>query len=288
MLKAVSHLTDEELLATRQLIRVCQAHDKTYRDPYLSSMLNFDPDMPAFFLYYEGQKLFGLLTVYADDENAELAILVHPDYRRKGIARQLFTRFQEETKSYPIASITFQTERVFLEKNPKLIGHWNLVEDTETETWLGRDRQPYDFEIRSDVHVQLADNSHQDAIAQIHFEAFTEPSETSEVSQRYIKEALKDPNSLLYVLFKDNQLVACCTVDLSSDMNYLYGLAVAEDFRGQGLGTYLVQNLVNDLIDKNTKTFQIAVNDDNQGAKHLYEKIGFTKQTEVVYLDSPK
>ena len=33
------------------------------------------------------------------------------------------------------------------------------------------------------------------------------------------------------------------------------------------------------------RNFQIAVEDSNVGAKRLYEKIGFVKQTQVVYLN---
>ena len=65
-----------------------QKYDGTFRDPYLSNMLNFDPDMPAFFLYYEKGELVGLLTIYADDQDVEVAILVHPNHRRQGIARR--------------------------------------------------------------------------------------------------------------------------------------------------------------------------------------------------------
>ena len=42
--------------------------------------------MPAFSLYYEKGELVGLLTVYADDQDVEGTILVHPDHRRQGIA----------------------------------------------------------------------------------------------------------------------------------------------------------------------------------------------------------
>lgn len=59
-------LTDEELLAANVLIKVVQAFDQTHRTPYLSNQLNFDVDMPAFFLGYDEGKLVALLTVYAD------------------------------------------------------------------------------------------------------------------------------------------------------------------------------------------------------------------------------
>lgn len=53
----------------------------------------------------------------------------------------------------------------------------------------------------------------------------------------------------------------------------------------QGYGSYLAKYLVNQLIEQNDKGFQIAVEDSNVGAKRLYEKIGFVKQTQVVYLN---
>ena len=78
MIQATNTLNDHQLLEAKALIAICQKYDGTFRDPYLSNMLNFDPDMPAFFLYYEKGELVGLLAVYADDPDVEVAILVHP------------------------------------------------------------------------------------------------------------------------------------------------------------------------------------------------------------------
>lgn len=284
MIRFTNQLTDKERKEAKALIASCQAHDQTFREPYLSNMFNFDPNMPAFFLYYQEEELLGLLTVYADDEDVELSILVHPNHRRKGIARALFKSFKEETASYPIRSVTFQTERVFLDGHPDLASHWGLIENEETETWLGRDRTPYVLESRSDVKVLLAEPSYLEEITQLHHQAFSEAEETLEVPHRYIVEALKDSDSLLYILLKEGQVIGVCTVDLSGNSNYLYGLAVAEAYRGQGYGSYLAKSVVNQLIEQNDKSFQIAVEDDNIGAKRLYEKIGFVKQTQVVYL----
>jgi len=248
-------------------------------------MLNFDPNMPAFFLYYEKGELVGLLTVYADDQDVEVTILVHPNYRRQGIARALITSFERETASFPIHSVTFQTERVFLDRHPDFVSNWGLVEDEETETWLGKDRKPDPLATVSNLEVLLADSSYQDQISQLKFQAFSEEHESREIVDRYVAEALKDPESRLYVLLKDGQVIGTCTIDLSSDTNYFYGLAISEPERGKGYGSYLAKSLVNQLIEQNDKEFQIAVEDSNVGAKCLYEKIGFVKQTQVVYLN---
>ena len=284
MIQATNTLTDHQLLEAKALIAICQNDDGTFRDPYLSNMLNFDPDMPAFFLYYEKGELVGLLTVYADDPDVVVAILVHPSHRRQGIARALYRSFEKETASYPIESVTFQTERVFIERHPEFASNWGLVEDEETETWLGKDRRPYPLATVSNLDVLLADRSYQDQISQLKFQAFSEEHESREVVDRYVAKALKDPESRLYILLKNGQVIGTCTVDLSSNTNYLYGLAIAELERGKGYGSYLAKSLVNKLIEQNDKAFQIAVEDSNVGAKRLYEKIGFVKQTQVVYL----
>lgn len=286
MIQATHTLNDHQLLEAKALITICQNYDGSFRDPYLSNMLNFDPNMPAFFIYYEKGELVGLLTVYADDPDVEVAILVHPNHRRQGIARALYRSFEKETASYPIESVTFQTERVFLERHPEFASNWGLVEDEETETWLGKDRRPYPLATVSNLEVVLADRSYQEQISQLKFQAFSEEHESREIVDRYVAKALKDPESRLYILLKNGQVIGTCTVDLSSNTNYFYGLAIAELERGKGYGSYLAKSLVNKLIEQNDKEFQIAVEDSNVGAKRLYEKIGFVKQTQVVYLNA--
>ena len=284
MIRATNQLTEKERKAAKALIASCQAYDQTFREPYLSNMLNFDPNMPAFFLYYQEGELLGLLTVYADDQDVEVSILVDPSHRRQGVGRAMYRSFEKEMVAYPIRSVTFQTERVFLDRHPDLASHWGVVEDEETETWLGRDKTPYALDSRSDVKVLLADLSYVKEIAQLHHQAFSDPEETLDVSRRYITEALKDSDGLLYILLKEAQVIGVCTVDLSGNSNYLYGLAIAEAYRGQGYGSYLAKSVVNQLIAQNDKAFQIAVEDSNIGAKRFYENIGFVKQTQVVYL----
>ena len=83
----------------------------------ISNMLNFDPNMPAFFLYYEKGELVGLLTVYADDQDVEVTILVHPDHRRQGIARALFTSFEKETALIPNSFSDF-SDRTYFSRPP--------------------------------------------------------------------------------------------------------------------------------------------------------------------------
>ncbi|MFM1535682.1 GNAT family N-acetyltransferase [Helcococcus ovis] len=274
-------LTENELNQAKELIKICQNHDGTFKEPYLSNMLNFDKSMPAFFMAYNENILVGILTVYADSYNIEVSINIHPKFRMNGIAKTLYNLFLEKTKDYGISSIEFISERKFLDKNPDLLKHWNISETDDTESWLKKERTPYEIEKISELSISIANENDIDKIAKINAEAFDSPLNRS---LSYAKEAMNDKNSILYAIKKKDIILGSCTVDISSNSNYLYGLAISKEYRGQGIGSYFVKNIVNELISKNNKDFQIAVDDTNIGAKKLYENLGFEYITQVVYL----
>lgn len=58
---------------------------------------------------------------------------------------------------------------------------------------------------------------------------------------------------------------------------YLEAFRVDEGYRGKGLGQKLINHCINDLKSKGYTEFTIGVEDDNEIAKHIYFKLGFTK-----------
>ena len=79
-------LNEIEKNQINELVRLCNQHDKTYTQIYLSNQFNYYPDLPAFFLAYDGESLAGILNIYADEaEDAEIKALVRPEKRRQGI-----------------------------------------------------------------------------------------------------------------------------------------------------------------------------------------------------------
>lgn len=266
----------------RDLIAEIRAYDHFTREPYLSNMLNFNQDMPSFFLAYEENQLCGFLSVYADDvDEVELFIWVAPAYRRQGLARQLFDRYRKETVSYGLAKPSFNIERHFLEANLDLLKAWQVAETGESEFWMYRGRELFKLDERDDLVICQADLRHLEAIAQFQSEEFDNPLE---VAQTYAREAIEDEKSLLYIVLRGGEVIASCTVDLSSGDQYLYGLAVKKAEQGMGVGSYMTKFIINERIGKDARPFQIAVEADNTVAKHLYEKLGFVTGSEITYL----
>lgn len=281
-IKRYRQLEDKELKEVRQVLKECQEYDQTSREPYLSNQLNFDQTMPAFFLAYDQQVLQGFLAVYADDYEPEISIYVRPEARRKGLARSLYQDYQEATAGFGLQKDYFATESVFVERHPDLMKAWSLLQTEDIELLMERQRQPFSIEKREDIEVCLASQEHVAAIAEVKTQAFG--AGEGDERLRYVREALADPNSYLYIAVKDQKVVATCTVDVSTNEDYIFGLAVEEAVRQQGIGSYLVQSVVNDRIKNGQKrAFQLAVDKDNDVARTLYEKLEFKVVTEICY-----
>lgn len=56
---------------------------------------------------------------------------------------------------------------------------------------------------------------------------------------------------------------------------YIDTFGVSKDHRGQGIGTIMLQYLIDEYVGKNDKTLGLLVDEDNPKAKKLYEKMGF-------------
>ncbi|MBG9979409.1 GNAT family N-acetyltransferase [Facklamia lactis] len=279
---SVPKLKASQLEAARALIKSCQQYDGSFRMPYLSNLFNFDKEMPAFFLAYDGQRLVGLLSVYADSPEVELSVYVHPDYRRQGIASALITEYRQVCGAYPIDQSCFVSEKAFLDQHPEFLRQTGLQMDESTEFLMDRKRERFVFDKNEALNFRLAQAEDVEGITRLQMEAFESPYSEAFL---YCDEALKDPKNRLYVIERAGRVIASCTIELSDAENYLYGLAVLKEYQHQGIGSYLVKKVINDLDDLNDRDCRLAVDDDNHVARTLYQKLGFNMLTQVVYLD---
>ena len=58
---------------------------------------------------------------------------------------------------------------------------------------------------------------------------------------------------------------------------YLEAFRIDKKYQGKGLGKKLIEYTISDLKEKGFKEFTIGVEEDNERAKHIYFKYGFTK-----------
>lgn len=281
-IKKRNRLSEEEMKQVLDLLQVCHEADGTESMPYLENTYNVDPDMPCLFLAYKEDQLMGCLYVYADElDDASVSLFVLPSARKQGIAGALKKEFTQVAKEYQLTGISYETERIFIEKNPWLLPQFHLVEEDSSELWLRRERKPYDLENREGYEVCFAKEEMIPAIAKVQAAAFENSPEHSE---QYARASLEGDGTLLYVLTKDKEVLASVTIDITSDYNHIFGLGVAPVHQGQGVGSYLMKQVIGQMLSQNDKAFQIVVDKANTRAANLYRNLGFRDVTEVVYL----
>lgn len=90
----------------------------------------------------------------------------------------------------------------------------------------------------------------------------------------------------IFVLYIDEKLVGELRVMYSNSDErfakkgvraYLYAFRIHIDFRGKGLGKYLLKNVIDVLSMKGYDEFTVGVEDDNHRAIHIYKDFGFNE-----------
>ena len=274
-------LPEKEKQELFELVQECNKADGGYRLPYLDNNYNADPEMPAFFLAEMDGQTIGFLSVYADEPSqAEVSLYVLPAYRRQGVANQLLIAFSKVADKYDLTEIEYVAEQAFLNEQSDFARRFDYQED-EAEIWLAQPVQTFPLEKREGIEVLQGSLDLAEEIAVFQSQVFETPLD---VALKYAREAVSRASSLLYILKKDGRVVASVSVDTDFGTNYFFGLAVDQDFQGQGLGSYLLLASMQDLNERNGQEFQIVVEKQNSRAVKLYKKLGFKEMTEVVYL----
>ena len=97
-----------------------------------------------------------------------------------------------------------------------------------------------------------------------------------------ISNGIKD----IYVITENENLIGEITVTYKSDLPnetipnirvYLIAFRVHKDYQDQGLGQKLLKYVISELENKGITEFTVGVEDDNENAKHIYEKFDFTE-----------
>jgi len=109
----------------------------------------------------------------------------------------------------------------------------------------------------------------------VHLRRSDEPAEIEKKLQR-------DPDLFLLAEI-DSQLVGAVLGGFDGRRGMVYHLAVAEEFRQRGIATALMQHLEERLRAKGCLKTYLLVTNDNDGAMHFYETLGWERMDIQIY-----
>ena len=93
-----------------------------------------------------------------------------------------------------------------------------------------------------------------------------------------LEEELECDNSYVIVAKVDeNVIVGFAGLKVILDEADIMNIVVKKDFRHNGIGSFLLENLINYSKDLNLKTITLEVNENNLSAIRLYDKFSFDK-----------
>lgn len=90
----------------------------------------------------------------------------------------------------------------------------------------------------------------------------------------------------IFALFDDDKIIGELRVKYISDDNrfakkgkraYFYAFRVHKKYQGNGLGNFLLENVLTILTENGYSEFTVGVEDDNAKARYMYEKHGFAE-----------
>ncbi len=282
-------LTTDEVREIRELMNICNAYEGL--DLKLSpkeGSTGSGNEINDFF-YYRNGKLIGFLALDRfGSQDREVAGMVHPDYRRKGIFRTLLMAAKEECTQRGIsrliliseaaspagkafaeamgASYDFSEYRMELaEVRQQRVGVGALV-----AARLARER----------IQLQKANAKDIGVLAHITAAAF---GSTEERVQEHILTDLREPNCQFYIGKLGEKPVGCFKLYENEKEVGIYGFGVLPEYQGKGYGRQMLEQIISQIRVQGQKRITLEVDIDNTNAVGLYRSCGFKEVTTYGY-----
>ena len=87
--------------------------------------------------------------------------------------------------------------------------------------------------------------------------------------------ALEDVTGRHEILYAGDNVLGYYFLALMDDEAELHNIAVLSPYQNKGLGTYILEKIVNQCDAEGVQRLYLEVRNDNAAAIHLYEKMGF-------------
>lgn len=275
-------LTEEQKNSINNLQKICNDFENLKAEVFLSNEINFDKNIPCFFLGYEEEKLAAFLTIFLPTrEEGEISAFTHPDYRKKGNFKKLFKEAAEVLKENDVPKVLFvaepksDTSKEVLKK----IGETELVRSEYTMSYLkekfqnNKNKKGLKFEIVSEDNKKI--------YSQMTEEIFKMAEGTND---NFVENAIKSIDRDAYIGYFNSEKIAVFNMNYTEDGVFLYGLGIREDFQRKGYGEEFLNFALKKAFEKGKKVI-LDVDSDNMPAYNLYKKLGFKIDFQADYYE---
>jgi ribosomal protein S18 acetylase RimI-like enzyme len=220
-----------------------------------------------------------------EGKEASFELIVHPDYRNRGLGKVLYNIISDKSKAYNICKVT-----AFAKEHMK-----HSVMFLEN-----RGFQVHKYMWRMDYYLQDADYKSMPkgeySISELTLEDINNYVEIMNAGFKKEGDILYNGNSFQilisnpdeYVFFVEQQgrIVATAAIGFQKDIDrgYIHNVTVYNKYRGQGFGKITLDHCINKIKEAGLYKATLNVDGENKNALSLYKKIGFSEvDTDIMF-----
>ena len=268
MLIHTHQLNAQQLTELDTLCAKCQAADGNIVAIY-KHLLNQNRPLPSTILCYRKNQLIGFLSAYFFYEDAcEVAVMVSPSFRRKGVATQMLQEILPLIHDQQMKTLIFSTPN-------DLHGAWLSKHGFcyKTSEYQMQRLQSEPINIVNDaIIMHLATLADLSALCAIEAACF--PSQPSNISER-MQHLLMDPNYKIFVAQKGGESIGKTHLYWQPDNVRLTDIAILPAHQRCGFGSAMIAHCVRYCLEAHRHNINLDVETTNQPALKLYIQLGF-------------
>lgn len=261
-------LNHQELKDLDVLMSVCKQADGGTPNLY-THILRQQRSVPASLLYYERQRLVGFLSIYFFYEHAvEVGLLVHPESRRKGVAKKLLSDI--------LPLVTFQNCAELIFSSPtRLNDDWLKAKGLQyvhSEYYMERDDLNPLLDITKPLHYEAATPKDIPILCALDEACF--PTKQTNLVDRF-QHLMSDREYEIILAYQNNHPVGKAHLRWGEHGVTLSDIAILPAQQGKGLGTSLITHAINYALSEGKPHVNLDVETHNKIALNLYTRLGF-------------
>lgn len=235
-----------------------------------------------FLAYVDGQ-LVGYLAMYGfNQREAEISAMVHPNYRRRGIFKQLLDLANKELKARTIPELLFICEQSSAAGKVCMQAVAACYEFSEYKM---RWQEPSAFGIgASALQLQLARLEDIPELVRLDEICF---GVAAEVAQRWLAQDMTDPQRRVWLATLGPLKIGKINIWSNETETYISGFCIWPEYRGQGYGKTVLTRILEQLAAEHHAQVVLEVACENEHALALYQQCGFRTVTAYDYYRLP-
>lgn len=276
-IQAMTDYSKEQIDAVELLEKQCKQFEQIHLRVGIEHLIKDHGDYA--YLCHDKERLIGFLSWYTSDGvEANINGMVHPDYRHRGVFRNLLRRAKKDMEPQGIQMLRYRVVSGSVSGEGFVLQIGASLNSSEySMTYV-------DSPDKDDLHPSITLHPAETKDFEFMVSCFSEAFNENIVWTREYLTRTHEPSRTSFIAFRENVPVGFIrTNDLGNGTAVIHDFCVLPPFQGLGLGRGILVNTVNLQIANQRTHIRLGVVTDNENALNLYLRSGFEITTEFHY-----